>query len=92
MGAKKFKVGNVQTKKDGVGTTIRLGSYSKNLKYATSVQLIVRDGAGNIVADVKDGYLQVIDPRTREGITEEQAAKIPDFVLKELYVTTVTQD
>lgn len=86
MAIKKFKVGVVQSKKSGDGVTIRLGNYSKNEKYATTTEVIVRDHAGNILASVKEGYLQVVNPRQREGLTEEQAAKIPDYIKSELFV------
>lgn len=84
---KRFKVGAVQKKKDGNGTTVSLGSKSNNPKYKTTVQLIVRDGTGNVVADVTDPYLVVSDPRLdKDGNTSKFADKIPDFILKELSV------
>lgn len=101
MAVKVFTVGAVQKKKSGEGSTIQLGNYSSNPKYATSVEIIVRDGAGNVMAqaDSRDKekypsglYLQVKDPRQRTGITEDQAAKIPEWKLFELALTTVTKD
>lgn len=38
------------------------------------------------VALKKGQILQVQDPRQRPGITEEQLAKIPDFVKAEIYL------
>lgn len=92
MAIKSFKIGSVNKKKDGNGTSIKLGSPNKNPKYATTVEIIVRDSQGNVLARKKDGdYLTVRDPREREGITEEQAAKIPDFVLKDV-VAIISDD
>lgn len=83
---KKYKVGNVQLKKDRSGTTVALGNVSKNSKYATNIEIIVRDGEGNELARSTNGFLKVENPRTRPGITEEQAAKIPDWIKNELYL------
>lgn len=83
---KKFKVGAVQKKKDGSGVTVKLGNFNKNTKYATTTEVIVRDAQGNVLARSTDAFLQVVDPRKREGITEEQAAKIPDFIRNELFL------
>lgn len=83
---KKFKVGVVQSKKSGDGVTVKLGNYSKNEKYATTTEVIVRDNQGNVLAHAKDGYLQVVNPRERDGITEEQRNRIPDYIRNELYV------
>ena len=86
MSIKSFKVATVQMKKDGSGTTVKLGNYSKNEKYKTTTQIIVRDSSGNVLADVTDSYLVVKDPRTRENITEEQVGRIPDYIKNELFV------
>lgn len=83
---KKFKVGVVQTKKSGDGVTIKLGNWSKNPKYATTTEIIVRDSEGNVLARTTEGYLQVVNPRQREGITEEQLSKIPEYIKSELFV------
>jgi hypothetical protein len=34
----------------------------------------------------KDQILNIQNPRKRPGITEEQLAKIPDFVVAEVYI------
>ena len=86
MSIKSFKVATVQMKKDGSGTTVKLGNYSKNEKYKTTTQIIVRDSSGNVLADVTDSYLVVKDPRTRENITEEQVGRIPSYIKNELFV------
>jgi hypothetical protein len=84
---KKFKVGTVQSKKDKSGVTVAVGNpNAQNEKYRTTVEITVKDGNGNILAKAENGYLQVVDPRKREGITEEQLAKIPAWVKNELYL------
>ncbi len=83
---KRFKVGTVQLKKDRSGTTVQLGNQSRNEKYATTVEVIVRDGQGKELARSTGGYLKVENPRTRPGITEEQAAKIPEWIKSELFL------
>lgn len=83
---KKYKVGAVQTKKDKSGVTVKLGNYSKNEKYKTTTQIIVRNHEGKVLADVTDGFLQVVNPREREGLTEEQLARIPEYIRNELFV------
>lgn len=83
--ARKFhKVGNVQMKKDRSGTTIALGNYNKNPAYQTTVEMIVRDAQGNVLAKQVGGFLQVSDPRKRPGITEEQVEKIPEWIKYEI--------
>jgi len=86
MAIKSFKVGTVQTKKSGVGATVKLGNFSKNAKYATSTEVTIRDSGGNVLANRADCYLVVKNPREREGITEEELAKIPAWVKHELYL------
>lgn len=87
--AKKFiKVGTVQAKKSGDGVTVSLGSNSKNPKYATTTEIVVRDGQGNVLGKAQGGYLMVQDPRQRPGITEDQASKIPDWIKYELVLVT----
>jgi hypothetical protein len=84
---KKFKVGTVQSKKDRSGVTIAVGNANaKNEKYRTSVEITVKDANGNVLAQVENGYLVVQDPRKRDGITEEQLAKIPDWIKSEVFV------
>jgi len=84
--AKRFvKVGNVMKRKDGTGVFIALGnSKAKNEKYRYSVELTVRDFSGKVVGTTTDGLLSITDPRTRPGITEDQAANIPDSIKNEI--------
>lgn len=86
--AKFTKVGTVQLKKDKSGESLKLGVYNKNPKYAVNVDIRVRDSQGNTIAQGTDCYLMLQDPRERPGITEDQMAKIPEFILKELVLVT----
>lgn len=89
---KKFKIGTVQLKKDKSGVTVKVGNpESKNEKYRTSVEITVRDAAGEVLATAVDGYLVVQDPRKRvkengEGLSEAELARIPEWVKSELFL------
>lgn len=87
MAIKSFKVGTLNLKKDRSGQTIKLGVPSKNPKYQYFVDIRVRDSQGNTVAVGSDCFLRLLDPREREGITEEQKEKIPEFILKDVVLT-----
>lgn len=79
------KIGQVVKKKDKDGTVIRLGD-TRNSKYSYSVDIRVTDSTGEVVYESNNPFVQVQDPRNRKGITEEQASKIPDFILFDLFV------
>jgi hypothetical protein len=59
---------------------------NKNEKYNYNVELRVTDADGKQVALMKNPLISVQDPRENPNITPERAAKIPDWLLKELYV------
>lgn len=59
----------------------KIGTIMKNKK-GTGNYLKVTEG----VTLTKDQILQVMNPRKRPGITEEQLQKIPDYVVAELLV------
>lgn len=91
MAIKKFKVGTVQTKKDKSGVTVALGSFSKDEKFRTTVEVTVKDSTGKVLAKAENGFLQVQDPRKRTNkdgtpLSEEQAAKIPAWIKSELFL------
>lgn len=70
------RVGQVLKGKDG-GSYITLGNdRNKDPKYNYSVELTVRNSAGEVVAKQTDGYLSVFDPRDGQN-----ADNVPDFVL-----------
>ena len=92
MALKSFKVGTVQKKKSGDGVTVALGQpNAKDAKWVTNVEIRVTDGTGKVLAHQKNGFLVVKDPRKRTNkdgtpLSEEQAAKIPDYIKNELFV------
>ena len=72
------KIGNVwSSKKDPNKFSIKLGQESDNAKYNFSVEVIVKDGNGNVVAQQKDGFLTLKDPRQGDFLSEEKKAKVP---------------
>lgn len=83
--AKFHKIGTVNRKKDGSGFYIGMGN-PKGKKYAFSVELVIKNAAGEVVHKVENPMVMIQDPRKRPGITEEQAAKIPEFIVNELFV------
>lgn len=70
------------------GDYLQLGDANpRNPKYKYTVQMRVLDSDNNVVATLENPSINLRDPRSRKGISEEQAAKIPDFVLHELSAT-----
>lgn len=85
--AKFTKVGAVLKKQGKNGVFVVLGNANaKNEDYRTEVEVIVRDAKGKTIATTKNGFLTVLDPRKRKGITEEQAEKISDRLVSELFL------
>lgn len=74
------------------GEFVSLGNEkSTDLRYKTTVQIRVTDGEGKVVTQVKNGTLALIDPRTNPNLTDEQKAKIPASVLKELTIVETVE-
>lgn len=67
------KVGTVMKRKDGNGTYLKIDLRRGKEELA---ELLLKSGM----------ILNIQDPRKRAGITEEQLAKIPDYVKAELYL------
>lgn len=81
------KVGAVLKGTKGDNTFIVLGNTkSRNEKYNYNVEVRVTDNQGNVITQQKNGILSVFDPRKRPGLSEEDAKKIPDSVLFELFI------
>lgn len=81
------KVGAVFKKKAKPGVVVTLGnSQAKSEKYRTSVEVTLFDAQGKKITSIKDGFLTVLDPRKRAGITEEQLGKIPQNLISELFI------
>ena len=107
MASKYVKIGSVikSIRKDGSENfSIGLGSKGKNPQYNLSVELVVRDSNGKVVARQTDGFINLNNPRTepdellqRGIITEEKAHemkqnlnKLPDKIKFVLKVPTVS--
>ena len=67
------KVGTVMKRKDGNGTYLKIDLRRGKEELA---ELLLKSGM----------ILNIQDPRKRAGITEEQLAKIPEYVKAELYL------
>jgi len=69
------------------GPFIVLGnSKADKPQYNSTVDIKVTDGDGKVLVEGSNGLISLFDPRTRPGITEEQAAKISPSVLFELVI------
>jgi len=77
--SKWLNLGSVRKGRSG-NTYIQLGS-PKDKYNPVTVELIVKDPAGNVLAKVENPALNTQNPRKRPGVTEEQLAKIPEFLL-----------
>lgn len=89
--AKITRIGNLLNNKVNGKTllSIGLGNKGKNEDYNTSVEIIVRNSKGEVVARQTDGFLNLVDPRKEPDdllaagkITEEVAAKMKEGVAK----------
>jgi hypothetical protein len=63
------------------GKWTKVGTIMKNKKNTGNYLKVVE----KVVLE-KDQILNIQNPRKRPGITEEQLAKIPDFVVAEVYI------
>lgn len=83
--AKWVKFGKVIKKQKG-GVCVKLGDPdNKNSDFAYNIEIKVTDAKGKVVASTKNCFLNVMDPRKRPGITEEQISKIPASLVSELF-------
>ena len=81
------KVGAVLKKQGKPGVFVVLGNANaKKEEYRTEVEITVKDSKGKTIASSRNGFLTVLDPRKRKGITEEQAEKISDRLVSELFI------
>lgn len=82
------KVGAILSKQGGKsGSFVVLGDENnKNEQYRTTVEIRVKDASGKVVAQTKNGFLTILNPRNRPGISEEQAEKIPARLEAELFI------
>jgi hypothetical protein len=74
------KIGGVWSKnKDANSFSIKLGQdQNTDPKYNLTVELVVKNSAGEVVAHQTDGWLTLKDPRVSTFLTDEQKEKIPN--------------
>jgi hypothetical protein len=107
--AKNVEIGSLIVSEDNNGNkrvSIGLGKKNRDAKYSKydlSVEVVVRDHTGKVIAKQTDGFINLIDPRTRAddllkaGIIDEdkaadmrmQATKIPDKIKYQLQVPRI---
>lgn len=81
----KKKPEDIQTENDNKHRYVSLGnSRATNDKYNYSVEIIVRDSSGKVVASQKDGFLTIKDPRDVEGRTTDN---LPSTLVAELLMS-----
>ncbi len=76
-----FNVGQIKVGKTG-NSYLTLGSPKS--KVPLTVELVVKDATGKVVATVTNPNLNIQDPRKRAGITEEQLALVPSWIKAEV--------
>lgn len=82
------KAGSVWKKKDGTGMYIALGdSRNKNPDFNYSVEVIVKNAKGEVVASQTDGFLTILDPRKSPKANLDALAKVPNL-RSEIFVAT----
>lgn len=77
--SKMIKAGTVWEKKDQSGFFVRLGNESKNPQYDFHVEITVKDGNGNVIAQQTDGLLSLQDPHTSPYANQDALAKVPNL-------------
>lgn len=77
-----YKLGTIKESEKGT-RYLALGS-PKSTYEPVNVTVIVTDLSGKELARAVNPSLNIQNPRKRPGITEEQAAKIPAYVMAEV--------
>lgn len=84
---KKTYVNIGQTKEGQFGNYVQLGKENPKFpQYDYKVQVRVTDSTGKVVGTFTNPNISLMDPRKRPGITEEQAEKIPSYVINDLVI------
>lgn len=85
MASKYVKLGSliVSKRQDGSDNiSIGLGQKGKNAQYNLTVELVVKDATGKVVARQTDGFINLTDPRTEAddllkiGLIDEEKAAV----------------
>jgi hypothetical protein len=95
MASKYIKIGSIiatDNKNDPNGPkriSIGLGQKGKNTQYDLSVEVLVKDKSGKVVARQTDGFINLVDPRTQPDellkagvINEDQAIEMKNNASK----------
>lgn len=77
-----LRIGSIK-KSDKGHQYLTLGTEKAKFKPFT-VELIVKDATGKVLAHVTNPNLNVQNPRKRPGISEEDANKIPSFLMADV--------
>lgn len=81
------KVGAVLKGNKPGSSFIVLGNERANQpKYQTFVDMRVCTGDNQVLIETTNPAINVFDPRTRPGITDEERNRIPDNILFELFI------
>ena len=83
-----LKVGLIKKSNSG-SQYLALGTPKSGFR-PCQVELVVKDMDGKVLARVDNPTLNIQNPRKRKDITEEQLAKIPDFILAEISLAPKT--
>jgi len=83
--AKFHRIGRILRKKDKAGEYISLGD-PNNRKFPYHLDIRIRDETDNVVFQGTDCFVTIQDPRANPNISEENKARIPEFILSELVV------
>jgi hypothetical protein len=74
------KIGTVWSKKEDPDKFfIKLGNTGKNEQYNLTVELVVKNHQGEVVAKQTDGFLQLLDPRKAPLANQEALSKVPNL-------------
>ncbi len=70
--SKLSKIGSIWENKDKEGKFyIKLGNLNNSdSKYNLHVEIVVKDDKGNVVVSKNDGFLTLVDPRSRDGFQQ----------------------
>jgi len=85
-----IKLGSIRKGKKG-NNYVTLGT-AKSKFEPVNVEVTVTDLSGKVLAKVMNPNFNAQNPRKRNGITAEQAAKIPEYILAELSLAPAKKD
>jgi len=89
--SKWIKIGTVMKRKSGKGSYLQINSQGNpNKNGLGAVKLSVKTESGweevAVSANQKGLILSIMDPRARPGISDDEKARVPDFVKAEIFL------